>query len=294
MSHILLPYRGLVGLDAMSATPIDFGSIVETFELRNATDVKRDNYTNIWNNGDQPIIVSLTSTTSLNSLFPDANTAVYLEYGYEMFSDDDGTNFLRFQDSANGMTWFTVDLFAYYGAPEGGNTAPNDTDIYFLNDDSPSLRRRTVFVTEGVDTSKYQMAVIGTSGAVTDGYNIRVYECMFGLDLTLPDGYLVEQRGWAVANNGSTVFNKYQGTVDRQYVSAYNGRNFQLEFENLSQANCKYVLDIFKYGYGVLPMLFIEDTTDIKTWRKILMLSAKVSEPVCGEFNVGINCMEIK
>lgn len=288
-----MPYRGLVEIDSFSATPIDFGEIIPTFELRNITDVKRDNLTYLWNDGDQPIIIVMQNASTLTDFFPDANTAVYVEYGYEMFSDDDGTNFFRFRDSEDGFTWFTVNLGNYYGAPEGGNTAPNDTDIYTLNDDSPALRRRTVFVVDGIDTSRFQMFLVGTDGNVGTGANIRFYECMFGLDLPLPEGYLVEQRSYKIVNPGAKVFNKFQGTLDKTYLSSFNGRNFSLEFEALTSVNCKYVLDIFKYGYGVLPMLFIEDTTDTSTWRKVILVSAKVTEPVSGAFNVTINCIEV-
>jgi len=290
MSKILIPYFQIASSSNISATPIDYGSIQQSFELHNAFDTKADNYTYIWNNGDQPILAELTGLSGLHNLFPDANTAVYLEYGSEAFYTGSGINYLRRRSGPTTVSLSTLDVFSSYG--DKSNNAQNDTDIY-LSGIVQFDRRRTIFVTEGIDTSAVQLIFFGTAGSTGNGYNIRVYNCMFGLEFDLPDGYLVEQRSYNVQDNGSTIYTKYYGQFDRSYFSGNPTKQFNLEFDSLPVNKANVIMNIFRYGYGCLPVLFVEDTSDNSTWRKIILTDLSYTEPSNCMFNIKISCKEI-
>lgn len=290
MSKILIPYFNIVDSVDISADPVDYGTIQTTFEFRNAIDSKSDNYTYIWSDADQPITAELAGLSGLHNYFPDANTAVYLEYGSEAFYTGSGINYLRRRSGPTTVSLSTLDVFSSYG--DKSSNAPNDTDIY-LSGIVQFDRRRTIFVTEGIDTSAYQLILFGTEGPTGNGYDIRVYNCMFGLEFDLPDGYLVESRKYSVIDNGSTIYNKNYGPVDRSYYAGNQTRDFVLEFDSLTKADANVIMNIYRYGYGCLPVLFVEDTSDNKTWRKVIMTELKYTEPNNCRFNISINCKEI-
>ncbi len=293
MSKILIPYFNIATVSDVSATPVDYGAIVSTFEFRNVLDTKKDNYTLIWGNSDQPIIAELSGLSSLSAIIPDANTGVYLEYAPEAFYTGSGVNYIRRQSGASLGGLSTLDVLSYYGDYAG--TASNDTDVLLSGGLTLAYdRKRTVFVTEGIDTSRYQLTLFGTNGSTGNGYNIKLYECMFGLIFDLPDGYYVEQMPQSVRDEGSSFFNKHFGGIDRYYLCDNQARDFTLEFENVNNADMSVLLNIFRYGYGCLPVLFMYDTADNATWRKIIMKNLTYSEPSHCMWNVSIDCSEVK
>lgn len=290
MSKILIPYFNIATSSDISATPIDYGTIQTTFEFRNAIDSKSDNYTLIRSDGDQPIMAELTGLSGLHFLFPDANTAVYLEYGKEAFNTISGVNYLRRRSGPTTVSLTTLDVFSSYG--DKGGSPPNDTDVY-LSGIEYFGRRRTIFVTEGIDTSTYQQIFFGSVNAITGGYDIRLYNCMFGLEFDLPPGYLIESRSYNVIDTGSQIYNKHYGPIDRSYLAGNQSRDFTLEFDSLGKDDANVVFNIFRYGYGCLPVLFVEDTSDVSTWRRIIMTDLKYTEPVTCSYNMSISCKEI-
>lgn len=116
----------------------------------------------------------------------------------------------------------------------------------------------------------------GTGGGVTSFY---LYEVIVGFKVSLPSGFLREDRSIQRVHYGGRVGTKKFGDSNWSGIYSYSPRkSFELTLENTSSTNRDIFLDVFKYSRGVFPILVVEDQSDKTTWTKCKMVRYQEEE----------------
>lgn len=101
---------------------------------------------------------------------------------------------------------------------------------------------------------------------------ISLYEVMIGHTVSLPDGYVREERNVQKVSYGGKVGVKRFGDASWSGIfSTGTRKSFELVMEGLTETQSNVFRDVFRYCRGVFPVLVVEDSSDKTTWTKCRM-----------------------
>lgn len=287
---IFISYLGLAELQSVSATPVDYGEIQDTYEIRNLIDCDTNSYAYIWNNGDQGILFHYSGLSSLPTTVYDADGEAgwYIECDRELYDAASGVNYFNYAFSDQvGAGYTTQDVSQVYG--DNSSNAPNDTDVYCSGLAVVSDRRRgkIVFTKEGLAsaTYPYNRLLLGTADATGNGENEKIYDVMFGILMNLPTGKTFIDQTTDTYYGSDVTARAFGQVVQNSKMGSGRKRQASIIFKKLNTTEKTLVFDIFKYSRGGFPLLIIQDETDVTTWFKGIATSLEITEPYACIYN---------
>jgi len=114
-----------------------------------------------------------------------------------------------------------------------------------------------------------------------------------GIVYDMPDTYRIEDYSTGYEYRKSRVYTNLLGTI--YWDGLQNNlvkRTHVLEFQYLNEAQKDELIAIFELGKGILPVWFIDDTSDNDTWMYCAMKTASVTEEVVDYYTVILNLEE--
>jgi hypothetical protein len=226
--------------------------------------------------------------TSLSS----SNSAIYMKLADDVLDDPDTDCFgANFYTGANSGALTQRTLSAVYGDCKANG------DTVDMNDAAPSAYQIDGFANvigayDDQYTGAYQrIGITATAGVPVS--TPTVYEFMIGHIVSAPDGFIRRDRQEDIMHFGGRVGTTRFG--NSTWSGVYSNRprkHFELVMQALRVDTRNQMRDMFRYGRGCYPILFVEDSDDVRTWKKIKILSKQEVEN-SGEFDVTLEVEEI-
>lgn len=256
--------------DDIDTSPIGiYGAEVTGFEIYNAMNSQRGDYCNLYSFSQQPVTFEGGGGFKLPS-FITGNSVLYCKFESGV-SDSSDTN------SLNNDLYFAADetlpatlrptLSVYGDATDKADyirldVPPADSfvDVIVVYDDQ--YNNKLFVVTLANDEPD----------VATYGREYKLYEIMIGYQVSLPTGYLREDRQTSHKfYGGSQSVSRFGNSMRTGQFSQTPRRSFELSFEDLTRTYRDQLVGCFQYSRGVIPMMYIEDSDDKTTWKKVLM-----------------------
>lgn len=146
-----------------------------------------------------------------------------------------------------------------------------------------------IFPAESTTDYKYfRIDITGTTSAhnvnhICHGYVFELPETFRNVDQSFDYRYPLSEV--SVNLKGKIYFDGWQTNGLKQ--------DHTLQFEWLNSTEKNKLIDMFQLGKGGLPVWFIEDETDVNTWKLVAMKTLTISEPYTQYFKVEITLREI-
>lgn len=297
--YVLVPIQYTHGttnyLDSVSITPVGaYGSVVTGFEIYNAFNSPRTDYTNIYGFAQQPIIYqnAIGASFTLPSFLDASATAIYMRWEPAV-CDPLGagvtTNYIIFYTGASTGTVVERVCTAVYGdgslksdwiGLDGANgTVTPYADVIGIYDDNYNDKIFKIELTnDEADIATY-------------GDEWKLYELMLGYWLALPDGYIREELTGEYSTFGGKLTRRPHGQPLWSGLYGQKKEGKELVFEGLRQSDRDNLVSMFAYSRGVFPLLLVERTAEKDTWKKVIMTGCEETEDG-GYFGLTIGFVE--
>ena len=294
---ILVPYAALLSVTSITNTPVTYGSIVATQELRCALDTDPMNYTTWWSgNYDQPIIFRYSSMTLPFTIASGTGagqgcSAFWVVIQNSAFTALSGNyNSLSYIASADGSSWSGLTIDKHGDGIDTGSaielsTPPTDSQGYLCNGSI------LYYYTSGLSAVAWHKAGFSTGGGHAGG-NYQLFEIMHGVLLNVP-GELRDAKEYSrehySAYNSASPYGKLQFGGHK---SAASKKSVTYTYGALSLANMTLMNNVVKYCRGMFPVLIAEDTSSRDSWYKAILRGIDFREPDAGDYWFDLHCEE--
>jgi len=251
-----------------------YGAEDEGFEIYNALNSQRFDYAKIYGFSQQPIEIS---HSNLPFTLPDCfngNAAMYLKFNKELNNHINSA--MNFMDMTLTSGASTVSLVYGDAHDKSGityfedidyNKSTNFSECVSVFDDQYNDKNWTLTLgSEEVDVATY-------------GTEFKLYELMIGYAIAIPEGYVREDVSKEREFFGGVRSTRPFGQPLWSGLNSLSPRiSFELTFESLPTSARNDWCDIYAYSRGTFPMMFIEDSSDKTTWKKVRMTGIQESE----------------
>lgn len=227
----------------------------------------------LWSHADQPITIDHGASFTFPTLFTGSASAFFIRAEAALANTlTSNYNWWKFYTGSSAAGTLRTPAAVY------GDGVINTNQIEY---DSPVTTTyvNTIGVYGDDYTDRYHRLTLGNDG--TPGYtSFKLYEFMIGHAVSLPDGWLREERevSWDfVVGDIKAGYAGYQ-TWSGQWAAAGGRKSFEYSCNGVNQATRDLWRTIFQYSRGCLPVVIMEDSNDTTSIMKVRLTDYQDTE----------------
>lgn len=227
----------------------------------------------LWSHEDQPITINHGASFTFPTLFTGSASAFYVKAQASIANVLTANyNWWKFYTGAAAAGTLRTPAAVY------GDGAISGDQIQYSSTVSTTYVN-TIGVFGDDYTDQYHRLILGNDGVA--GYaQFYIYEFMIGHAISLPDGWLRDERevSWDfVVGDIKAGFAGYQ-SWNGQWSAAGGRRSFEYSCNGVNQATRDLWRTIYQYSRGCLPIIVMEDSTDTTSIMKLRLTDYQDTE----------------
>lgn len=259
-------------------TDVDTATTVNTeytaTKIYAAMNSSRLDYYKLWSHADQPITINHGATITLPSLFTGSASAFFVRAAAAIATPlDSEYNYWKFYTGTSAAGTLRTPSAVYGDGTINSNQIEYDSVV-------ATTYANTIGVYGDDYTDQYQRLTLGNDDATPSYTQFNLYEFMIGHAISLPDGWVREERSVSWEFQFGSVKNTYAGYQNwsGQWAAPNGRRMFEYSCFGLNKTTRDRWLTIFKYCRGTLPVVIMEDSSDTTTIRKMRLTDYQENE----------------